>query len=226
MVATAHARPSRIQALLGQPQSGDVFSKRQHDQIYRFWSTTSYQVKFHCWTAVTVTPVVYFDGQTVAYASTPSGPGWPSLIEKAYAIWKGRDSYNRLNMGTTYRPVPDAQTVLGDLVGPSDMADISGGRFFPHNGNDRALTNADLTAMVRRATRRPTIAASLAQGAQNGVVSDHAYAVLRLRQSRVMLRNPWGGNGAEISLTIAQLLANFQAIWQAQGHVSGSRLGV
>lgn len=215
MVATAHARPDRIQALLGPPQAGVVLSKRRDDEIFRFWSSTTYQVRFRRGPATTVTPVVYYDDRQVAYARTQDAPGWPSLVEKAYAIWRGGNSYNGLNQGTTLGPPPDAQMVLEDLSGPSDMADIIGGRFFPNASTERALTDTDLSGMANRGSRRPTIAGSLLHGTTRGVVSNHAYAVLRWRNGRVVLRNPWGGPGAEVTLTLTEIRANFRALWQA-----------
>lgn len=215
MVATAHARPGRIRALLGPQRPGIALSKRADDEIFRFWSDVTYCVTFTGGGDHTVTPVVYFDGADVTYASTPTGPGWPSLIEKAYAIFRGSNSYARLDKGTTLTPVPDARTVLGDVVGPSDMAHIASDRLFTANATDRALTDADLIAMARRATTRPTIAASVAAGAVAPVISDHGYAVLRWDGRRVVLRNPWGGAGAEFALTISELKASFQAVLQA-----------
>jgi hypothetical protein len=52
-------------------------------------------------------------------------------------------------------------------------------------------------------------------GAGHGVVDNHAYAVLGLPQGSVHLRNPWGGPGAELRLSLGNFRAAFQAVWQS-----------
>ncbi|MFF0527807.1 hypothetical protein ACFYT3_05405 [Nocardia amikacinitolerans] len=218
MAATAHARPDRTRRLLGEPQVGDVWSIRRHPDAIFHWSTVTYHVRFTSGAAKTVTPVLYHRGDKVAYARTPNGPGWPSIVEKAYAIWKGLNKYQNLEEDSGLRPGPDAQTVLNDLVGPSDMAHIAGGTLFHAQGGQARLTDEHLIDIARQARHRPTIAGSVEHGAANGIISNHAYAVLRWDRAaqRVVMRNSAEYGVADPRLTIAQLRANFQAVWQAR----------
>jgi hypothetical protein len=217
MVAAAHARPSVITGVLGPPISETVLSKRASDEIFRYWSSTIYTVRFRHGAPVRVTPVLYFAGNDVHYAKTPQGPGWPSFIEKGYAIFRGGNSYNRLNIGTALHPVPDGGKVMDDLVGSPDMAHIAGGRFYAHGGGDQTLTDQLLQAMLARASRRPTIAGSIANGAEqfDSIVSNHAYAVLRFASGVVHLRNPWGDASATRTVSFQNFKRAFQAVWQA-----------
>ncbi|MGV9612194.1 C2 family cysteine protease [Nocardia xishanensis] len=218
MAATAHARPDRIRQLLGAPQVGDVWSIRRRPNAIFHWSTVTYHVRFTSGAAKTVTPVLYHREDQVAYARTPNGPGWPSMVEKAYAIWKGNNSYQNLEEDSGLRPGPDAQTVLADLVGPSDMAYIANDKLFHARGGQTTLRDEHLIAIAQRALHRPTIAGSVEHGAADGIISNHAYAVLRWDRTakRVVMRNSAEYGAADPRLTIAQLRANFQAVWQAR----------
>lgn len=216
MVAMAHARPAALRAVLGAAAPDDVLSKRDSDEIFRHWSTFYFTVRFRTGSPLRVTPFVYAHDGQITYASTPNGAGWPSYIEKAYAVYRGRNSYNRLDKGTSLNPVPDGGRVMEDLAGRPDLAFMTTGRFFRSQGGDVELTATILADMLGRAERRPTIAGTITQGAEaHGVVSDHAYAVLRYRQGRVTLRNPWGGANAEVRITLAAFRQAFQAAWQS-----------
>jgi hypothetical protein len=215
MVAAASARPDVLVRTLGPQRAETVLSKRRDDAIFRYWSSITYNVTFRSGTPVRVTPVLYFGGQDVWYATTPHGPGWPSFIEKGYAIFRGNNSFNRLDLGTSLHPVPDGGKVMRDLVGPPDMAHLSGGRFYPNGGADQALDDQLLVAMLGRSAQRPTIAGSLLAGAQGGIVNNHAYAVLRYAAGFAHLRNPWGGTGADVRVSLADFKRSFQVVWQS-----------
>lgn len=223
LAGLASTRPARVQVMLGAPVIDDVFSKRAGDEIYRFWTKFYYDVNFPGrGSAVRISGVLYHQGNRVVYASTPGGPGWPGLIEKAYAVWRGRHSYDRLDLRSNQN-APDGGRVICDLVGRHDMAEMSSGRWYQNvscsNGtaqSDRALNApADIRTIARRSAQRPTIAASRAENTGHGIVSHHAYAMVGYRNGRIRLRNPWGGQNANVQISVADFLAEFRAAWQA-----------
>lgn len=223
MVALAHARPANLTRMLGPHQAGPVLSKRRDDEIFRYWADHFYNVVFPGRGAATrITPIVYFDDQQVQYASTPNGAGWPSYIEKAYAVWKSRGGqggsggdYSKLALDGTITGPPDLGEVVRDLIGGFDVLDFAGNQFVDSHRNGRQLTAGDIEAMARLAGRRPTVAPSIPAGAEQfRIVSNHGYAVLGFGNG-VRLRNPWGGNGADVRISVADFRRAFQGIWQA-----------
>ncbi|WP_169811115.1 hypothetical protein [Nocardia amamiensis] len=215
MVAIAHTRPRLIgERLPGEPRTGVVLSKRAADEIYKYWSDVTYWVRFTTGLGVLVTPVLYYHGQyEVAYASTLHGPGWPSLVEKAYAILKG-NSYNNLDRERSLRPVPSALAILTDLVGPSDTADLVSDSLINRWKQSRALKDSDLIRIADQARHRPTVATSYDHGTQDGITAGHTYAVIRWRRGRMILHNPTGSPDVP-QLTLDQLRASFSAVHQA-----------
>lgn len=218
MVAIAHAKPGLLRQILGQPQRGDYCSKRRQDSDCQFRLHTVLAVRFlRHRQPIRVTPVLYFDGRQPAYAHTPEGPGWPSYIEKAYAIWRGRNSYSRLDQRMGLMPPPGPRKILQDLVGPTDMAHFASNRFYPATGFDSPLSDRIVLRLLRRTQRRPTIAATLTEGAEHfGLISNHAYAVLRYHAHRVQIRNPWGDSSAERWIRMRDFKRAFQAMLQAR----------
>ena len=223
MVAMAHARPAALSRMLGPHRAGPILSKRRDDQIFRHWSDHYYEVVFPGrGTPTRITPFVYFNDQQVQYASMPGGAGWPSYIEKAYAVFKsggGRGGsggdYTRLALGMTIGGPPTLNDVMRDLIGGFDVLDLPGDQFFDSRGNVRAAVAGDIQAMAARAGGRPTVGPSIANGAERfGIVSNHGYAVLGY-QNGVRLRNPWGGAGATSTISVATFRQAFQGIWQA-----------
>jgi hypothetical protein len=125
MVALAYSRPANLNVMLGPPLKITVLSKRKDEEVFSYWSDWCYDVKFpRAPSAIRVTPMLYFDDSMVQYAATPNGAGWPSYIEKAYAVWKsggiargsGGD-YSRLALRRSLIDTPTLGEVLEDLVG-------------------------------------------------------------------------------------------------------------
>ena len=223
MVALAHARPANLGRMLGPHLTGPVLSKRRDDEIFRHWSDHYYEVTFPGrGTPTRITPFLYHDGQQVQYASMPGGAGWPSYVEKAYAVFKSRGGqggsggdYSRLALGMTFGGPPHLGEVIEDLIGRFDVLDLRQGQFIDARRNARAATAGDVAAIAGRAARRPTVAPSNAAGAERfGIVSNHGYAVLGFHRG-VRLRNPWGGPGATSTVSVADFRQAFQGIWQA-----------
>lgn len=224
LAAIAHSRPARISHMLGRPTVAEVWAHRTGDIIR--WTDAYYDVRFPGRAGtVRITDLAYHRNGRPLYASTPSGGGWPSLIEKAYAAWKGRGrggSYSNLDKRVSSQP-PGGGDVICDFVGRHDMADITGQRFYTgvdcrtREADDRALSAiADLGAMASRARRRPTIAASRPGSRRHGIVDDHAYAVLGGNRRRIRLLNPWGGPGAIRVMAMEEFAHEFTAVWQAR----------
>jgi hypothetical protein len=224
LAALAHTRPTQLASMLGAPVSGDVFSgRRDPNALLAPWTDHYYDVTFPGNTAtIRISGAVYHHSGGVEYASTPAGAGWPSLLEKAYATWRGRGSYERLDLRSLHT-VPGPDKVMCDLVGAYDMADIAGSHWYEDVScrnrkaeKDRALDRRrDMIALAGRANRRPTVAASR-QTTRHGTVDNHAYAVLGYRGGRIRLRNPHGGSGATVGLTVNEFLADFAAVYQAR----------
>jgi hypothetical protein len=225
MVAMAHARPANLSQILGQHHPGPLLSKRRDEEIFRYWSDAYYDVVFPGRaTATRITPFVYYDDGQVKYASTPSGPGWPSYIEKAYAVFKSGGgqggsggSYNRLNEKTSLTDPPGLGEVMQELIGGFDVLDFKGNQFIDARRNARPMTAADIAAVAGRAGRRPTVAPSISNGAERfgspAVISSHGYAVLGYAAGKVRLQNPHGG--PEQMISAANFRHAFQGIWQA-----------
>jgi hypothetical protein len=225
MVAMAHARPASLGRMLAH-QAALVLSRRREDPILRYPSGYYYDVVFPGRGSPTrITPWVYFNDQQVQYASTPGGAGWPSYIEKAYAVWKSRGGreeyggdYTRLSSNSLGGP-PTLNDVIRDLIGKFDALDLNNNQFIDSHGNPRAVAPGDIAgeiaAMAGRARRRPTVAPSIPNGAEQfKIVSHHGYAVLGFRNG-VRLRNPWGGERALSTISVADFRKAFQGIWQA-----------
>ena len=110
---------------------------------------------------------------------------------------------------------PHLGEVMQDVIGGFDVLDLVGGQFIDARRNGRAAAAGDVQAMAQRAGGRPTVAPSIANGAEQfGIVSNHGFAVLGFRNG-VRLRNPWGGAGAEVTISVANFRQAFQGIWQA-----------
>jgi len=221
MVALAHARPPDLDRILGRPQAGPVLSKRRGDQIFRHWSDQVYDVTFPGRGPVTrITPYVYFEEQKVKYASTPGGPGWPSYIEKAYAVLKSHGGqggsggdYSELDLDGGRAPT--LNDVMKDLIGKIDVLHFGQQQFFGSKGTSRPMADGDILAMARQAGRRPTVGPSIPTGAGHGIEDNHGYAILGVDTTGIRLRNPWGGAGATFSISVAVYRQEFQGVFQA-----------
>jgi hypothetical protein len=131
MVAMAQARPSNLNRILGAPIRGTVISKRRDREIFDLWSEFYYDVTFPGrGTATRISPQVYAKDGSVKYARTPTGAGWPSYIEKAYAVWKSRGGqggsggdYTRLDLRVSLLDPPSLNEVMNDLIGKIDVLD-------------------------------------------------------------------------------------------------------
>jgi hypothetical protein len=142
-----------------------------------------------------------------------------SYIEKAYAVMRGGGSYNRLGRTSHVGEAPTVNRVMEDLAGPYDFADLVENQMYRSASDTVPLTDAMLRDMLSSAGQRATVAASAGSGIPSGVVPNHAYAVLGRSRTTVLLRNPQGGAGAEVSFTLEEFRSNFRAVLQA--HTSG-----
>jgi hypothetical protein len=106
---------------------------------------------------------------------------WVSVVEKAYAKWKG--SYEKIGNGGNPAEVMEALT--GKMGNWSQTADVAPGAVY-----DKLKTQLAHKGLAVAATRTGP------QYKGSGVVPSHAYTVLGVEdaggQMRVRLRNPWG----------------------------------
>lgn len=222
MVAMAHARPDLVTAMLGSPKAGPILSMREGDEIFNLWSDQFLEINFPGRGRPTpVTPWVYFDGQDVEYAATPTGPGWPSYIEKAYAVWKSPSSmglggsYSRLELtqGGALGP-PTLNDVMNDLIGRIDVLRFVDDQLSPLDA--ATLTNSQIIRFARDAGRLPTVAPSLPDPkiARFNIIPKHGYAVLGSNSASLVLRNPHGGQGARQIIPINHCRKAFHGLWQ------------
>src|SRR5262249_45301017 len=131
------------------------------------------------------------DGGALVYAHSPSGVGWISFIEKAYAVLRGANSYNALNKPTALGKPPTARQVMEDVVGLSEQIDLIHECALPSNTMDMKLTDKHLEAVLSKARHSPTIAVSRKNSQGLPIVTDHTYAVMHFTEGHVQLRNPW-----------------------------------
>lgn len=109
------------------------------------------------------------------------GELWVSVVEKAYAKWKG--SYERIGNGGN--PAEVMQALTGKMGNWSTTADLG--------------PDALYQKLQAQLARKGLVVASTRTGPQykgSGVVPSHAYTVLGVEDvgghQRVTLRNPWG----------------------------------
>jgi hypothetical protein len=105
---------------------------------------------------------------------------WPAIVEKAWAAWKG--GYGELAIGGYARDALEAITgTPGDFYNPIRAVE------------SKALWDTMLDA---QATGRAMVIGSNGEGGLEGLVPNHMYAVVGLREvdgeKRVRLRNPYG----------------------------------
>ena len=178
IASLAYTRVKAIQRMMGPARQAYVVSKRGSDQILH-WTKYLYDVKFPGNPkAIRISGRFYHTSNDgLAYAGTPDGAGWPSFLEKAYAVWRGGNSYQRLDDNSA----PTLNTVVNDLIGKYDFGDLTKNRLITHTGGERTLGDAGLVRLLSSAPQRPTVAASLDLNVPDPIVADHGYAVLNQR---------------------------------------------
>lgn len=209
MVALAHTDPAAIRSMIiGQPASSGS------PQVYhvQFLRTNARRV---C-----VTTQFYHQAGHFQYASSNNHVIWPSLLEKAYAIYAGGNSYGGL--ASSQRQLgspPDVNQVMQDFVGNYNWSAATDAQ-----NVTLPLTNLidtkrnELIQALRQSSNRPTIAGSLGSNVPAGtnVVANHAYAVMRYRNGQVTLRNPWNNTqiagGAQFRLSLSEFQSAFQMV--------------
>lgn len=207
MMAMAHANPAAIPSMFTNFQNG---------------SPRVYSIQFRRRNArvVRVTTRFYHQGRRLIYASSPNRVIWPSLLEKAYAVFAGGNSYRGL--ARSQRQLgnpPDVSQVMQDFVGNFGwIAHTNSQNVTQPLSGLPSSQRRNLTRALRQAGDRPTIAASLGANVPTAtnVVANHAYAVLGYSHKRVSLRNPWNNSriagGAQFDLTLSQFQSAFQMV--------------
>jgi len=220
MVAMAHANPAAIRNMIIGYQAGTVATSTA-PALPRV-----YDVQFRRRNArvVRITTRFYHQAGQLIYARSPNQVIWPSLLEKAYAVLAGGNSYSGLarSQRQLSNP-PDVSQVMQDFVGNFGWTAHTNAQNVtqPLTGLSSAQRR-NLIRELNQAGNRPTIAASLGSNVPAGtnVVANHGYAVLAYNGGQVTLRNPWNDSsiagGAQFRLSFNQFLSAFQMVLWGQ----------
>jgi len=217
LAALAHVAPESVAGMIAR-STADVRSRRRSDPHDSFPYRTDrlYTVQIRGGNPVRVSSFLYYTAGAIAYAHSPDDrAAWMSYIEKAYAVFRGGNSYNHLGRATQAGEAPTTNTVMEDLAGPYDFADIGEGRLYRSGADSAPLSDAILRDMLAQADQRATITASQDSGVPENVVPNHAYTVLGRSRSTVSLRNPQGGSDAVVTFAFDQFKTIFRAVLQA-----------
>lgn len=184
--AIANVKPQAIKDLIDSRADGTYDVRLQKWDGRRFAVATE-NVKLS----------LYEQGGALAYgSSTDDDELWPSIVERAYAQWKG--SYDSIAVGYPYAAFEALLGVKG-VHTPFDAVD------------ENAVWQSVLAAKTK-----PTVAVTKPKLSDDGMVADHAYTVLGGHMKNgvryVELRNPWAstepaGNGPDdgvFSLSLAE----------------------
>jgi hypothetical protein len=217
LAALAHVSPESVGGMIAR-STADVRSRRRSDPHDSFPYRTDrlYTVQFRGGHPVQVSSFLYYTGGAIAYAHSPDDrAAWMSYIEKAYAVFRGGDSYNQLGRATQAGQALTTNTIMEDLAGPYDFADMEENRLYRSGSESAPLSDAVLRDMLAQAGHKATIAASAGSGVPENVVPNHAYTVLGRSRNTVSLRNPQGGSDAVVTFSFDQFKTIFRAVLQA-----------
>lgn len=222
LVAVAHANPQLLQTMVSKPTPATVVSTLASDAKFRLVSNAVMTVQFRNVKPIEISTLLYYESLgdedqavwQIPYAFSDKGVSWVSFIEKAYAVLRGKNSYATLNVNRQLV----ANDVMRDVVGPFIFVDLSRDRIFTPTGKDNKeeeLSDKRLEILLKAAKQHPTVAASRDKVASSTTVANHGYGVLGFDGKKVYLRNPHGGTDANVSLSLAELKKNFEAVLQA-----------
>ncbi len=196
------------------PQTG-LLGKRGQFDVLRFGSTVT----------ETVTPVLWIqvDIDSVFFARTASPAIWVEIIEKAFISRHdpgGRNAYEALEGSIT--PI----VTMFEMCGFARQGQITNAEVIvepdPETGStdiSDALTQNELSGMLRRHATRPTVLGSLESPGSAEIVGNHTYAVTGFdpKTGVVELVNALEEPTAptrEVSISLAELGASFGEIIQ------------
>ncbi len=138
LIALAHTRAEALTNMVSE-QVARIRSRSRSDPSDEYPNSSSrlITVQFPGGRRQEISSLLWMTGGRVAYCHSTSSTGWMAYIEKAYAVWKGRNSYDNLNrigsgQGDSlggYQP-PDTREVFADLVGSWLMAHLEGGTIY------------------------------------------------------------------------------------------------
>ena len=144
---------------------------------------------------IIVSGYIWHRGGALEYGRSERGDLWPSILEKAYVVEYGANSYGKI-FGSLI-PFEVMNTVLG-----SSREVIA-----------RGASEATLEEILKKAKRKPTIADTFTDipaqvQVPNGIVDNHTYAVRGMKGQTVQVYNPLDGQTIDISL------AKFQRVFE------------
>lgn len=199
-------------------RGGDVYA-------VRFYRLDRYGKAKAEWVEVDADFPWYQDKNTWAYLqSTEQGELWPSVVEKAYAVWKssGAGDYDEIGQGGWEGDVMEAMTGIA-----CDSETIK------HSGDDDALwKKLEEACRGGKAITAGTFDDKNGQdaryGATTGIYGNHAYSVMGVRTTGrgkdkkrlVKLRNPWAsgeptGDGKDdgiFEVTLAEFRDKYETL--------------
>jgi len=226
LVALAHTRAAALQGMVTAVQAA-IQSRALGDPAGQYPHSAGrlIAVQFPGGSRTEVSSLLWMTGGRIAYCHSTTNTGWMCYIEKAYAVWRGRNAYDNLNrIGTgaadresDYTP-PDTRQVFMDLAGRCVMAHLEAGTLYEADDSAHRLTAAGLRELLNRSGNRPTIAASRADtNGRNGIEASHSYAVMGLEEQVIHLRNPRGGEAAGVDIRLPLFAERFAAVLQSSG---------
>ncbi len=201
LAAVAQRHPDKIQEGIID-KGGDVFSVR----FYKFdrWGTPT-----AVWIDVDADFPFYTDKKTWAYMqSTQKGELWPSLVEKAYAVFKagGKGDYDAIGQGGWESEVMEA--VTGHWAEEHDVAVGDADKLW--NKIKKAASRGQAMSAGTYAPKEGGDGEDERYGDKTKIWENHAYTIMGVKESGrgrnkkryVILRNPWGesepdGNGKD-----------------------------
>ncbi|HVG20280.1 MAG TPA: C2 family cysteine protease [Blastocatellia bacterium] len=214
LAASAHVNPGAVANMISESRA-DVFSKRESDEIFRYWTTRVITVRFRS-DLVMVSSLLYQSGEpsSLIYASSPEPICWLSYIEKAYATLRGGNSYNGLNNLT------HPKKVMEDVVGMPENIDLKQKLVFSARSYEdyQPFTDKGLHQILAEAAKCPTIAiSSKSDNIVPGIVGNHSYAILGFSDGKVHIYNPHGQDAtarADVKLPLDKFKRAFSHLYR------------
>jgi Calpain family cysteine protease len=207
LAALAHATPGRISGMVSR-QEADVVSHvwdtnnttlKLKDKLHQ--SRFLYSVKFAKGDQIRVSGLLWQQRGVIEYGQSARGDLWPSILEKAFVVGHGGESY---------------QTIFGTVTPEEAMTTIVG----PVKELMLAESSKGLESMLRNARTKPTIAATLENLPADvkvpaGIIGNHTYAVVSLSSDGKNARVYNALDGATIDVPLATFRKVFETVVQS-----------
>lgn len=206
LAALAHAHPNKVQRMVARRNaevSARVIDTNQTAHEYHelhYWSPFLFEVVFAAGIPIFVSGYLWHRGGVLEYGRSERGDLWPSILEKAFVVEHGGNSYGKI-FGSL---IPFE--VMNTVLGPSREVIA------------RGASEAALEEILKKASKKPTIADTFTNlpprvRVPNGIIGFHTYAVRGMKGQTVQVYNPLDGQTIDISLATFQRV--FETVVQA-----------